>query len=170
MWLSLIWANENPPVAWRVVWPRERDEGTPPPIVQRSPVPAQAMHLRKPRRSTPSCPSWVSLEEVIRFLPESRPEARRTSGPAIRDLPGGIPARRPLRRHRPRDRIHRTAPPGLVRESGAGANLAQARRLHEKRARDFRGSIIDNPLDSTRRPVYYWVVEWGEPIEWPQSE
>ena len=91
MWLSLIWANENPPVDGPPAWPNALDEGIPPPIVQRSPVPAQAMHLRKPRRSTPSfpwLPSLDSLEEVIRFLPESRPQARRGSGPAIRDVSG----------------------------------------------------------------------------------
>src|SRR4051794_13531749 len=91
MWLSLIWANENVLVVGRGAWPNALEVGTPPPIVQRSPVPAQAMHLRKPRRSTPSLPSLVSLEAVvIRFLPESRPEARRTSGPESPGLAGEL--------------------------------------------------------------------------------
>ena len=57
MWLSLIWTNEKLPAAAparRATWPNARDEKTPPPAVQTSPVPAQAMHLRNPRRSTPS--------------------------------------------------------------------------------------------------------------------
>ena len=57
MWLSLIWTKRRPdsafllfllpPKIWEVGMPSAA-------MVQRSPVPAQAMHLRNPRRSRPS--------------------------------------------------------------------------------------------------------------------
>src|SRR5690348_16275658 len=61
MWLSLIWTKLKPP--WAVVSSAEPvaaksfEAGTPPTMVQSRPVPAQAMQLRKPRRSIPS---WFS--------------------------------------------------------------------------------------------------------------
>ena len=54
MWLSLIWTNEKLPAPPAVPWPKARDERIPPPTDQIRPVPAQAMHFKKPRRSTPS--------------------------------------------------------------------------------------------------------------------
>ena len=45
------------------VWPSAREVRTPPFRVQSTPVPAQAMHLRKPRRSMPSCA--VVVEDVV---------------------------------------------------------------------------------------------------------
>ena len=55
MWLSLIWTNEKSDCAdVRADSPKAREVGTPPLKVQTRPVPAQAMHLRNPRRSMPS--------------------------------------------------------------------------------------------------------------------
>src|SRR5579862_506200 len=63
MWLSLICTKLKPEsaFAWSVppdaaapVAANSLDMGTPPTIVHRSPVPAQAMQLRKLRRSIPS--------------------------------------------------------------------------------------------------------------------
>ena len=58
MWLSLIWTKNRSPFATSVPMSRPRpsavEVGMPPVIAQSMPVPAQAMHLRKPRRSTPS--------------------------------------------------------------------------------------------------------------------
>ena len=68
MWLSLIWTKLNrAELCWRHGgsgrW-RQRvlDVGTPPAMVQSRPVPAQAMQLRKLRRSIPSLAgvSWRS--------------------------------------------------------------------------------------------------------------
>ena len=73
----------------RLPWPNARDERTPPPAVQTSPVPAQAMHLRNPRRSTPSCPrdlgrSCSSTEETPLRKLMARIEPGRASGMTIR--------------------------------------------------------------------------------------
>src|SRR5206468_3510490 len=71
MWVSLIWTKRKSPgePCPLVGWASARDDRTPPATVQTSPVPAQAMHSRKPRRFRPSpadsgrdsaeC-SWVS--------------------------------------------------------------------------------------------------------------
>src|SRR5437016_3958192 len=62
MWLSLIWTKLRSAPAARAAASEARlrvcDLRIPPVMVQRIPVPAQAMHLRKPRRSTPSL-SWL---------------------------------------------------------------------------------------------------------------
>src|SRR5881396_3228066 len=62
MWLSLIWTKLRSAPAARAAASEARlrvcDLRIPPVMVQRTPVPAQAMHLRKPRRSTPSL-SWL---------------------------------------------------------------------------------------------------------------
>src|ERR1700682_1210947 len=61
MWLSLIWTKLKPEAAWpagcptpAVVAANSLEVGTPPAMVQRRPVPAQAMQERKLRRSIPS--------------------------------------------------------------------------------------------------------------------
>src|SRR5882762_8986350 len=64
MWLSLIWTKLRSAPAPKAFGAasetrlRVCDLRIPPVMVQRTPVPAQAMHLRKPRRSTPSL-SWL---------------------------------------------------------------------------------------------------------------
>src|SRR5258707_1246372 len=62
MWLSLICTKLRSAPAERAAaseaWLRVWDLRIPPVMVQSTPVPAQAMHLRKPRRSTPSL-SWL---------------------------------------------------------------------------------------------------------------
>src|SRR5438477_5371700 len=62
IWLSLIWTKLRSAPAARAAASEGRlrvcDLRIPPVMVQRTPVPAQAMHLRKPRRSTPSL-SWL---------------------------------------------------------------------------------------------------------------
>src|SRR5262249_41902742 len=58
MWLSLIWIKVKSPLpAARVWFPKARDDKIPLLTVQASPVPAQAIHSRNPRRSIPS-PGW----------------------------------------------------------------------------------------------------------------
>ncbi len=120
--------EREPAPRWPPIWPNARDEGIPPPIVQRSPVPAQAMHLRKPRRSTPSLARSGLLEVVIRFLPESQPQVRGRSGPVIRGL------QRASRRDShpvapgPQERIHRVVRPGLVLPPDGGDFLGPKRR------------------------------------------
>ena len=53
MWLSLICTKlKSPPISGAVA-PSSFDVSTPPLIVQSTPVPAHAMHLRNPRRSMP---------------------------------------------------------------------------------------------------------------------
>src|SRR6266550_5768472 len=55
MWLSLICAKEKSPFSSAAAGAaKARELKTPPCTVQMMPVPTQAMHLRKPRRSTPS--------------------------------------------------------------------------------------------------------------------
>ena len=54
MWLSLIWTKWSSPFAGIIFWPKACDDRMPLPTVQMTPVPAQAIHSRKPRRSTPS--------------------------------------------------------------------------------------------------------------------
>jgi hypothetical protein len=55
MWLSLIWAKLKPPASLATdCWPNALELARPAPIVHTTPVPAQAMHSRKPRRSIPS--------------------------------------------------------------------------------------------------------------------
>src|SRR6266568_1483434 len=58
MWLSLICTKlrspRRSPTFRRMTSLRANDFRTPPWSTQRAPVPAQAMHFRKPRRSTPS--------------------------------------------------------------------------------------------------------------------
>ena len=60
MWLSLICTKFSVPAgaasagAPGVVCPSARDVSTPPLRDQSTPVPAQAMHFKKPRRSMPS--------------------------------------------------------------------------------------------------------------------
>src|SRR6266849_6300442 len=58
IWLSLICTKLSSPLASAVFNSERRlrlyDFNTPPCITQRAPVPAQAMHFRKPRRLTPS--------------------------------------------------------------------------------------------------------------------
>src|SRR5215469_10249431 len=68
MWLSLIWTKvKSAPIApsFFVLLANTRDRGTPPLRVHTRPVPAHAMHLRNPRRSTPSslrsCNIWSTL-------------------------------------------------------------------------------------------------------------
>src|SRR6266567_6776564 len=62
MWLSLIWTKLRSDPAARAAASENRlrvcDLRIPPLMVQRTPVPAHAMHLRNPRRSTPSL-SWL---------------------------------------------------------------------------------------------------------------
>src|SRR5262249_26410074 len=84
MWLSLIWTKRKSPAAsWPVVgWASARDERTPPATVQTSPVPAQVMHSRKPRRLRPSAEcSWVSVAMSVSPVP--LPPA------SLHDDPGG---------------------------------------------------------------------------------
>src|SRR5215831_21042368 len=50
---------------------RVRDRRTPPVAVQTSPVPAQAMHCRNPRRSTPSPPDTAASTPSSTFLSRS---------------------------------------------------------------------------------------------------
>jgi hypothetical protein len=55
MWLSLICTKvKSACPAPRGSAPKTRDDSTPPLTLQINPVPAQAMHSRNPRRSTPS--------------------------------------------------------------------------------------------------------------------
>jgi len=51
---GLVGDLEGPAGSQVACW---QDFNTPPLMTHRAPVPAQAMHLRNPRRSTPSC-SW----------------------------------------------------------------------------------------------------------------
>ena len=53
IWLSLIWTKLRPPADGSAASavPMSREPGTPPVIVQRAPVPTQAMQPRRPRRS-----------------------------------------------------------------------------------------------------------------------
>ena len=60
MWLSLICMKLNPPSAAGAAAsaaPSSRERGTPPLTVQSTPVPAQTMHLSRPRRSGPAAGS-----------------------------------------------------------------------------------------------------------------
>ena len=52
IWLSESWTKEKPPSA-AFAEPISREAGTPPATVQTTPVPAQSMHFRVCRRSTP---------------------------------------------------------------------------------------------------------------------
>jgi hypothetical protein len=54
IWESLSWAKVSPSASAASACPISRARGTPPATVQTSPVPAQAMQRRKPRRSIPS--------------------------------------------------------------------------------------------------------------------
>ena len=58
MWLSLIWTKFSSAVAiaFRLFasWPNAVEVNSPPLIDQMTPVPAQAIHLRNPRRSMSS--------------------------------------------------------------------------------------------------------------------
>src|SRR5579864_8440003 len=54
MWLSLIWTKLKSPFPPCASFPKARELGTPPVMVQMTPVPAQAMQCRNPRRSIPS--------------------------------------------------------------------------------------------------------------------
>ena len=55
MWLSLICRKVRPPAACACASPMMPSErGTPPPIVHRTPAPAQVMHLSTWRREAPS--------------------------------------------------------------------------------------------------------------------
>jgi hypothetical protein len=55
MWLSLICTKlKSDCFALCIRWPKTRETGTPPANVHTNPVPAQAMHFKKPRRSMPS--------------------------------------------------------------------------------------------------------------------
>src|SRR5579863_10002440 len=71
MWLSLICTKRNSPAA--ALGPnsdnrlRLNDFKMPPCITQRVPVPAQAMHLRNPRRSMPSW-LWSIKSSSVFFL------------------------------------------------------------------------------------------------------
>ena len=49
-WLSLICTKVNPSTGRACASPIAKPRGTPPETVQAMPVPAQARHLRKPRR------------------------------------------------------------------------------------------------------------------------
>src|SRR5262252_18070 len=72
MWLSLICTKLSSPLASRSPISEDRlrlyDFRTPPWITHRAPVPAQAMHLRKPRRSMPS---WLWSCKISSFFTES---------------------------------------------------------------------------------------------------
>src|ERR1044071_6497854 len=64
MWLSLICTKLKSPTGFcaaaAVTGLNIFELSTPPLAVHNIPVPAQAMHFRKPRRSTPSCPAlWL---------------------------------------------------------------------------------------------------------------
>src|SRR5207244_4344805 len=54
MWLSLNCTKLSSPFIFFFASPSATELRTPPCITYRAPVPAQAMHFRKPRRSTPS--------------------------------------------------------------------------------------------------------------------
>src|ERR1700730_6916250 len=77
MWLSLICTKLSSPLASVVFNSESRlklyDFNTPPCITQKAPVPAQAMHFRKPRRLTPSLlwsckSSSFFLSDIIALL------------------------------------------------------------------------------------------------------
>ena len=66
MWLSLICAKNSPdlpavPASAVPAFPRAADTGTPPTMLHNTALPAHAMQVRKPRRSTPSAASMSSL-------------------------------------------------------------------------------------------------------------
>jgi hypothetical protein len=69
MWLSLICTKLNP-ASWCPSWfvaPNSRDVGIPPDSVQTNPVPAQAMHFKKPLRAKPSWLGPSSIESRLRL-------------------------------------------------------------------------------------------------------
>src|ERR1700733_4675142 len=93
MWLSLIWANVKsafgrtsplfkPPVVLSISWLMPKDFIKPPLIIQRTPVPAQAMHLINTALSMASSFSgrWVAagsdLSFSISFLKQKKPIPR----------------------------------------------------------------------------------------------
>src|SRR6266498_5572584 len=78
IWLSLICrklrsvaaGNEDPAFA---IWARVFDAKTPPLTVQSKPVPAQAMHCRKPRRSEEHTSELQSRPQLVcRLLLEKK--------------------------------------------------------------------------------------------------
>lgn len=73
MWLSLICAKLKLPVdaPWVAASAIVREERMPAEIVQISPAPARAMHLRKPRRSTSSPPSARAICSGVAISPSS---------------------------------------------------------------------------------------------------
>src|SRR3984885_8252413 len=81
MWLSLIWANVKsafgrtsplfkPPVVLSISWLMPKDFIKPPLIIQRTPVPAQAIHLINPALSMASSFSgrWVAAGGGLFFF------------------------------------------------------------------------------------------------------
>src|SRR5580704_16294945 len=69
MWLSLIWTKFSSAVAIALrllaSWPNTVEVKSPPLMDQITPVPAQAIHLRNPRRSMPSSLVFVSMKSDI---------------------------------------------------------------------------------------------------------
>src|SRR5215470_15955728 len=71
MWLSEICRNVKPVDACALasdIPSSDDDRGTPPTIVQSTPVPAQSMHSSAPRLSTPSfsfCPMFLSSSRPV---------------------------------------------------------------------------------------------------------
>src|SRR5438046_7823087 len=99
MWLSLICTklNSAPAAAPAAseAWLRVCDLRIPPVMVQRTPVPAHAMHLRKPRRSMPSLSSLcVMMSSILDFelslltYVERNPENARGSRSSIQTVDG----------------------------------------------------------------------------------
>src|SRR5208337_4197974 len=76
MWLSEIWTKEKLPSA-ALAEPIRREAGTPPATVQTTPVPAQSMHLRVCRRSSPPAKSSVM---VVSFGRRKAPVMGETRG------------------------------------------------------------------------------------------
>src|SRR5579862_7581918 len=72
MWLSLICTKLSSPFIWPILCCRTslraKDFRTPPCSTHRVPVPAQAMHFRNPRRSTPSSSRFFSIKFDIYSL------------------------------------------------------------------------------------------------------
>src|ERR1700730_8734338 len=97
MWLSLICTKLSSPLASAVFNSESRlrlyDFNTPPCITQKAPVPAQAMHFRKPRRLTPSLlwsckSSSFFLSDILALLVCTLP--RSFLGVLLRTAPRGF--------------------------------------------------------------------------------
>ena len=72
MWLSDTWMKEKLASA-AFAEPMRREEGTPPATVQTIPLPAQSMHFRVCRRSSPpSAPVIIAASSKAREAPDGR--------------------------------------------------------------------------------------------------